>query len=456
MDRFHSEVINNAVGAVSTGGLRKVSGIWHAVVRVKRLESNGEYRWIQKSKSTGMPCEPDLASTRRAAQEFLSRWRDELLAGFVLESVDSYIRNRLERARASASDSSYATLQKTFAEYATEYVDSLEEIGTIESSTARGYHSKLQCNINPLIGHIRVIDIEPRDIERLLMSLNDSGVSNSTIRKAFNLTSQVMKHAVRTDGLTVNPCEGYSAPTADPPRHNPLSLDVAREVLDTLASLEQTPPVSAARLALLTGMGAGESCALTWDHCDPSAGEDIFVEYAIGNGAKGAYLKQPKRPSRRRTIPITRSVRAALEERRERALLEWKQCGAGEPSSEDYVLGRPGRQYTSPQLISKGWIQIARAHGWVGTSGKPVSFYDLRHTFATRMMSAGCDVRSLQALMGHSTPTTSLRVYTAVDNRAKWEAMDRLDLAYQGQVAPAEISSELLKRITDLLKNTEG
>lgn len=455
MDRYRTEVINNAADAVSSGGLRKVSGIWHATARVKHFEPNGEFRWIQKSKSTGIPCEPDSARARRAAQEFLTRWRDELLAGFVLESMDSYIRNRLERARAQASDSSFTTLQKTFAEYATEYVDSLEEIGSIEPSTARGYHSKLQCNISPLIGDIRVIDIEPRDIERLLMALSDSGVSNSTIRKAFNLTSQVMKHAVRADGLTVNPCEGYSAPAPDPPRHNPLTLEASREVLETLASLEQTPPVSAARLALLAGLGAGESCALTWDHCDPSAGEEIFVEYAIGSGGEGAYLKQPKRPSRRRTIPITRSVRSALEERRERSILEWKQCGAGEPSSEDYVLGRPGRKFASPQVISKGWVQIARAHGWVGTSGKPVTFYDLRHTFATRMMSAGCDVRSLQALMGHATPTTSLRVYAAIDNRAKWEAMNRLDLAYRGQIASTEISSELLKRITEMLSATD-
>ena len=67
-------------------------------------------------------------------------------------------------------------------------------------------------------------------------------------------------------------------------------------------------------------------------------------------------------------------------------------------------------------LVSK----YAQAAGLDG-----VTPYTLRHTFATRLLQRGANVREVQELLGHASPTTTA-TYTHIANRGLHDAVARL------------------------------
>ena len=64
--------------------------------------------------------------------------------------------------------------------------------------------------------------------------------------------------------------------------------------------------------------------------------------------------------------------------------------------------------------------------GWLGTQGRPVTYHDLRHTFATVAIAEGIDVMSLAAILGHKDPSMTMRVYAIALAGPKRQAMKQI------------------------------
>ena len=71
--------------------------------------------------------------------------------------------------------------------------------------------------------------------------------------------------------------------------------------------------------------------------------------------------------------------------------------------------GQDPRRPVHPTMIQRAFIQAKRE----ARIGKPVSFHSLRHSFATHLLEAGVNVRTIQALLGHRSLGTTQR-YTHV------------------------------------------
>ena len=61
-----------------------------------------------------------------------------------------------------------------------------------------------------------------------------------------------------------------------------------------------------------------------------------------------------------------------------------------------------------------------------------IRFHDLRHTFASLLIEADVSMKVIQELLGHSTITTSMDIYTHVSDRKKEEAMEQLQIGKIG------------------------
>lgn len=165
-------------------------------------------------------------------------------------------------------------------------------------------------------------------------------------------------------------------------------------------------------LCLYTGIRIGELLALTWADVDFKNGYIIINKTChYGKDFNGKYLRivsEPKTISSKRIIPVPPQILK---------LLKWvKKSTVG----ENVVCGKSGNaidvrsyQKTFSRLLKK--INVDRK-----------GFHSLRHTFATRAIECGMDVKTLSEILGHKNATVTLNRYAHSMMRHKIEMMRRV------------------------------
>ncbi len=171
----------------------------------------------------------------------------------------------------------------------------------------------------------------------------------------------------------------------------PLTPDQAREALEMVAAGHDTPWVAARDVAVMTmlwGCGLRISEALSLDGADWPFRDSLTI---TGKGGKQRNVPM---------LPVARDAVAAYLK-----LSPWRLA----PEQPLFRGVRGGR-------LSGGQIALAlrRARAALGLPPSATP-HALRHSFATHLLAAGGDLRTIQELLGHASLSTT-QVYTAVDD----------------------------------------
>lgn len=159
-------------------------------------------------------------------------------------------------------------------------------------------------------------------------------------------------------------------------------------------------------LCLYTGLRIGELLALEWSDVDLDKKELRVSKTCYEKGGE-RMVGTPKTWSSARMIPIPAQIVPVLETLQTR--------GKGQ-----YVVSNQG-QYISVRSYQRSFALLLKKLG-IPHRG----FHALRHTFATRALECGMDVRTLAELLGHKNPTVTLNRYAHSMMEHKREMMDRL------------------------------
>ena len=164
-------------------------------------------------------------------------------------------------------------------------------------------------------------------------------------------------------------------------------------------------------LCLYTGLRIGELLALEWSDIDMSKGElrvNKTCHYGKDeNGAFGRIIDIPKTQSSIRTIPIPRQLMPQLRE------VKKKSHSTHIVSNGSNLISIRSYQRSFSALLKK--LNIPHR-----------GFHSLRHTFATRALECGMDVKTLSEILGHKNPTVTLNRYAHSLMEHKKEMMNKL------------------------------
>ncbi len=162
-------------------------------------------------------------------------------------------------------------------------------------------------------------------------------------------------------------------------------------------------------LCLYTGLRIGELLALTWEDIDLSSGILTVAKSCHDGWGKGGYQKiieLPKTGSSTRLIPLPKQLICLLKRAK-------REVGGTYVVGGDKLISV--RSYQRTFMLLQKRLQIPCR-----------GFHALRHTFATRAIECGVDVRTLSELLGHKNPTVTLNRYVHSLMGHKQMMMNRL------------------------------
>lgn len=170
-------------------------------------------------------------------------------------------------------------------------------------------------------------------------------------------------------------------------------------------------------LALYTGIRIGELCALQWEDFNIAC-TTLKIRKTmqrIQNTENGAFPKtkivvtEPKSRSSIREIPLPIFVTDITRQ------------FVSDPKS--YILSGNDR-YVEPRTMQNRFKAYVRESG-ISTA----NFHALRHTFATRCVEVGFEIKSLSEILGHANVNITLNRYVHSSFELKCENMNKLNLA---------------------------
>ena len=265
----------------------------------------------------------------------------------------------------------------------------------------------------------------PADLDRHYRRLREKGgragrpLAPNTIRRAHGILHRALGQGVRWGWLGVNPASSATPPRVPTPDISPPAPhDLAK--LFALATETDVDLADYILLAAATGARRSELIALRWADLDIDKGS-VWIARGIVLGFNGLVEKDTKTHAARR-LALDPTTVAAMAARKARVVQRARLC-EHELEAEAFVFSNEvdGSKCWYPDSVSRAFARVCRKAGLKGAR-----LHDLRHYVATRLLSAGVDVRTVAGRLGHRNAATTLNVYSHFLVESDREAADVL------------------------------
>jgi len=301
-------------------------------------------------------------------------------------------RRRLEAARdegtlrAPAKITLNAAAEQWLAKVKTGEIQNRGET-TYKPSVVRSYEQCLRLRVLPELGGHKLAEIRKGDLVRLVGRWRASGLDPSTIRNTILPLRAIYRDAEHlTTGDVPNPTIGLATGRVTGKRERIASVEEASRLIEALAADRAVWST-----AFYAGLRHGEIKALCWQEVDLATG--LIRVRASWDQQAGRV--EPKSASGRRDVPIIGRLRDLLVEHR---------MSTGRDAGLVF-----GRSATLPFCSSS--INNRAVRAWDKAKLTPIGLHEARHTFASYLIAAGLDLKSVSTYMGHASVAFTIDHY---------------------------------------------
>lgn len=284
---------------------------------------------------------------------------------------------------------------------------------------------QLRGRIYPVIGHIRMDKITPRQIQTFVNSLSKEGANErtgkplapKTIRHNLSLISDVFSYAVKMGVVAENPCSKVTIPKGEV-KEKQIYTPAEVERFLTLFNDEPLKYRTFFYLMIYSGFRRGEMLGLEWKDVDFDNNIISVRRTSNYTAKKGVYTDTTKTKRSQRTLKFPQFIMDMLKEYKE---------------EQDAEALRLADRWVETDRLYVKWdgrpMQNGTPYFWLGEfcEKHDLPFYGLhsfRHLFCSLLVNQGVDIVTVSGALGHSCVSTTSNVYCHMFQEAQAKVSD--------------------------------
>jgi integrase len=305
----------------------------------------------------------------------------------------------------------------TVAQYLKQWLDDIAP--SLKPRSLQRYEEDVRLRLIPALGKTPLARLSAQQVQAVYSATLKRGLAQGTVAHTHAVLRRALGEAQRLGLVQRNAATLVKAPR--PGRHemHTLAPDEVRRLFEVAAE-DRLEALYV--LAVTTGMRRGELLGLHWADVDLDGGY-VQVHYTLQHLKDGAYTFAPPKTLRsRRKVALTTVAIAALRRHRQRQDEERAAIGA-EWREEDMVFTNgTGGPLRANHILQRRFTPLLRK------AGLPlIRFHDLRHTAATLLLRQGVHPKIVAEMLGHSTISMTLDIYSHVIPDMQKDATVALD-----------------------------
>lgn len=299
----------------------------------------------------------------------------------------------------------------------------------ISPRTYQGYVEKSR-TIVEYLGNMQLQKIELYHLQRFISELQKKGKSPKSLRHYYSILKMCFDDAIMCRLMVMNPTKNLKLPSM---RRKELNI-MTKEEQQVFEGFMKEHTMGTAYIVLVnTGLRAGELSGLTWNDVDFD-NKSLYVRRGMqkittyddefNKVSRERKITDVKTENSYRVVPMLDKVVRILKEYKEEVIKEQNELaelGKGF-SEDDFIFKTKSNNPITSEYLRKHCQQICESHNF-----RKVGIHELRHTFATRSIEAGIDLRVLQEILGHASYSTTADIYVHILGKVKLSQMNRLE-----------------------------
>lgn len=283
---------------------------------------------------------------------------------------------------------------------------------SVKVRTFERYSLIVEKHIRDRIGDLKLTDITPLILQQYIAELLQSGnrrTGKGLSANSVNGVISVMQSSLKTAYL-LGLISEYTADQLKRPKlsEKPVecfSLAEQKKIEQAIVNGKKDK-LYGILLCLYSGLRIGELIALEWRDIDFLKGV-LLVSKSCHDGKDGLIVDEPKTASSRRLIPLPKQLLPILKAIKKK-------------SDSSFVVSANGKAVSVRSYQRSFELLLKKLN--IPHKG----FHSLRHTFATRALECGMDVKTLSEILGHKNPTVTLNRYAHSLMEHKQAMMNKL------------------------------
>lgn len=288
---------------------------------------------------------------------------------------------------------------------------------TAKSRTYNRYSEIVYKHVIPKFGEYELFELTPSVLQRFVTELlqcgnlkTGKGLAANSVNAIINVIRNSLEVAFNLGYVNEYTADRIKRPKTQEKQITCFSAQEQKQIEHAALNSKNNNRFGLL-LCLYTGLRIGELLAVKWEDIDFRKGTlSVLRSCHDGKGKDGKYTRieeTPKTISSQRIIPLPCQLIPLIKDSMNKSKSEYVVSNGEKPVSV--------RSYQRSFDLLQKKLKIPHR-----------GFHSLRHTFATRALECGMDVKTLSEILGHKSPTVTLNRYVHSLMEHKKEMMNKL------------------------------